>query len=378
MTPADSSPVGGGSVRISRRSAGHDASAIANPSRSLRDASWTTAAGLRVSAGIGPPPGAQSLLPAWWGDKAWAERDVVVALALHPDYPREGNVALHTVRLCARKMAGHADFRTGRACRPTNVRLAAEMGYSVRQMQRARAVLERLKLIRLVVPGRSIMTRAERLRAWRNGSSHRRLAAEFALCSIRYPQEARAAVDRVTPPREAWDPPPSHQQRGSSGPNRPKDERLRRTQTRRTTTYPVSAAGLRTRKLAAGVQARLGWLRAVSPRRLTSLHRFAQQDWTPLDVHRGLDELLRARGWSVPDTIRQPAAYLACLLRGLDPADRPGAIEAAMLAAERARRADLDARAFGRLPECPHGEPGGDHPTPDGRILCPSCRKATR
>lgn len=340
---------------------------------------WTTDHGRRVSAGLSPAPGTYARLPAWHGPKHWPKVEVPVAIALHPGVPRRFNVAEHTMRLLALKMAGHADFATGRGCRPTNARLAREMGYSVRQIQRARAALEELKLVKLVVPGKSIMTKNERIRAWRNGSSHRRLAAEFALCSIRYPHEARAAVDRVTPPREAWDPPPSHQQRGSSGPNRPKDERLRRTQTRRTTSYPVSPAGLRTRRLAAGVQARLSWLRAVSPRRLTCLHRFAQQGWTPLDVKRGLDELMRARGWTVPDRLRQPAAYLACLLRGLDPADRPGAIEEALLAEERARRADLYARTFGNLPECPHGEPAGDVPHPTtGRIRCPLCRKATR
>jgi len=38
------------------------------------------------------------------------------------------------------------------------------------------------------------------------------------------------------------------------------------------------------RRLIAGLQQRIYWLRRVSPRRLTSLHRFALAGWTPKDM----------------------------------------------------------------------------------------------
>ncbi len=79
----------------------------------------------------------------------------------------------HTVVRVARAMAGYADYTTGRDCQPTtNTRLAADLAMSVRRIQRAR---DALKPLHVVV----VLTRAERLAAWRRASSHRRLAAEF-------------------------------------------------------------------------------------------------------------------------------------------------------------------------------------------------------
>jgi hypothetical protein len=109
---------------------------------------------------------------------------------------------------------------------------------------------------------------------------------------------------------------------------------------------------------------------------LTALHRFAVQRWTPRDVQLALDEVLRARRWSVPDRVEQPAAYLAALLRDVDPNDRPGALEEAMVEAERERREWLWRRdVAGSAPECEHGQPAGDQPHPQtGVRACPLCR----
>jgi hypothetical protein len=86
------------------------------------------------------------------------------------------------------------------------------------------------------------------------------------------------------------------------------------------------------------------------------------------------DEVLRARHWTVPDRIVQPAAYLAALLRDVDPADRPGALEEARLAEEKARRDWVWNTTFGTL-MCPHAQPGADRPHPiDGHLACPLCR----
>lgn len=333
--------------------------------------------GRLVSAGFVVPAGTCSQLPAWWGREHWLNVDVWCAVAANRLVCKDEHVDPDTVVRVARAHAAYADNVTGRDCRPTNERLSVDLGMSVRQVQRARRVLLRLKLMAETVRGRSIMTRLERLRAWRRGLSHRRIAAEFALLSLRVrPQPPDDPVERVTPPAHrqvGW---VSHQRRGFF---ESKDRRMsdapRRTHSRRPPGR-VTVRQARAQRLIAGVQQRVGWLSGTSPRRLTSLHRFAAQGWTPRDVHRALDEVLRARGWSVPDRVEHPAAYLAALLRGVDPADRPGALEEAMLEEERRRREWIWQTTIGGR-ECEHGQLGGDLPHPiDGHLACPLCRRS--
>jgi hypothetical protein len=122
------------------------------------------------------------------------------------------------------------------------------------------------------------------------------------------------------------------------------------------------------------VQRRLGWLRGVSWRRTApTLARFARAGWGPRDVDLAIRDALAARGWRRPADLRQPAAYLAGLLRDLDPADRPGAIEEWRLEVER-RQAAYERQLVHGAP-CPHGQPAGDLPSPlRGLLACPSCR----
>src|SRR3954452_17387663 len=153
----------------------------------------------RVSAGIRPAPGATAGLPSWWGATDWVEAEGRDAVDEHRGLCREHHVDPDTVVAVAGTMAHFADHRTGRDCRPTNDRLSAVGQISVSTVQPARRGLQALGLVVEVVAGRSVMTRAERLAAWRRGSSHRRVAAEFALCSRRRrprrPQGGRAHVD---------------------------------------------------------------------------------------------------------------------------------------------------------------------------------------
>ena len=132
----------------------------------------------RISAGIRPDAGATSQLPAWWGADDWLQE---VRDALTPEACREFHVAPDTALKVAECMAASADFRTGRDCRPTNERLVAAARCSLSTVQRARRALKALGLVVELVRGRSILTRSERLAAWRRGSSHRQIAAEFAL-----------------------------------------------------------------------------------------------------------------------------------------------------------------------------------------------------
>jgi DNA-binding transcriptional ArsR family regulator len=153
----------------------------------------------RIGAGVRPPPGATSRRPAWWGAADWIEVEVRGAVAARRDLCRAHHVDPDTVVAVARGMAGFADFRTGRNCRPTNARLVALLRVSLSTVQRARRVLKDLGLVVELLAGRSMMTRAERLTAWRRGSAHRRLAAEFALCSRRHLTRTGRRLWTVTP-----------------------------------------------------------------------------------------------------------------------------------------------------------------------------------
>ncbi len=128
-------------------------------------------------------------------------------------------------------------------------------------------------------------------------------------------------------------------------------------------------------RLAEGVQGRLGWLRGTSVRRMApTLTRFARAGWTPRDVDLAVRDVLAARGHRVPAALDHPAAYLASLLREVDPADRPGAAEAWLI--ELQRRQDVWTRLQATGAPCAHGKPGGDVPSPaSGLLTCPSCRR---
>jgi hypothetical protein len=120
----------------------------------------------------------------------------------------------------------------------------------------------------------------------------------------------------------------------------------------------------------------------VSARRLTpALTKFSRAGWTAYDVERGVADALALFGWSVPWDLEQPAAYLARLLRALDPAERPTAYDAAYdehLAAVEAAEASYARQRRSGTP-CAHGVPAGDVPSPTRRILaCPVCRSASQ
>ncbi|MBN9620495.1 MAG: hypothetical protein J0H43_12310, partial [Actinobacteria bacterium] len=342
------------------------------------------ARGRRVAAGLGPQSGVLATVPAWWGARHWVEVAVPAALA-HGQRQRHHPVDPDTARRVARCFAEHADRRSGRGCRPTNERIAEQAGVCVRTVQRVRRLLEDVGVMVKLVEGRSILTRAERIQAWRNGSSCRQIAAEVALVLPRWlarhtAPARRRPVHRVTPPGYSEGELVKSPEPGVLP--EPRDRRMSRaapgTHPRRRPA-PVTPAQLRAARLIAGVQRRVSWLSTVSPRRLTALHRFAAHGWTERDVHRALDEVLTINRWSVPDRIDQPAAYLARLLRDVDPADRPGAYDEAQLAEEKARREWIWQTTFSDQ-LCEHGQPAGNLPHPfDGHYACPFCRheKAT-
>lgn len=135
---------------------------------------------------------------------------------------------------------------------------------------------------------------------------------------------------------------------------------------------------LAARRLAEAVRGRLGWLRGVSARRITpTLSRFARAGWTARDVDLAVRDALATRGWRLPRELQQPAAYLAGLLRPLDPEDRPTVWEDELRAVEAAENAYRLQLATGA--PCPHGMPAGHVPSPlRGLRACPSCRQENR
>lgn len=340
----------------------------------------------RVSAGITPDPGALSRLPVWWSAADWSELEVPAAVWSHRELCREHHVDPETVVMVARGMAGFADKTTGRECRPTNARLREAVRVSQSTIQRARRVLKELGLVVVVVKGRSVLTRTERLSAWGRGSSHRTIAAEFALCSRRAGRGRVRVIHR--PHRLAVDDdhPPVGSREGTSLTSRITHLRSQ-TEMRRTASRPAStkASGrpgpsgpdLATRRLAEATQRRLRWLSGVSARRITpTLSRFARAGWDARDVERGVADAMAALGWRLPRTFKTtPAAYLARVLRDVDPADRPGALDEWMAAEAEARRLAEKRWIWALRTSCAHGVPAGDVVHPErGVLVCPACR----
>ena len=343
----------------------------------------------RVSAGIHGAPGATSRTPAWWSAEDWVA-DVQATVRARRDVCRAHHVEPDTAVAVARGMAAYADFGTGRDCRPTNERLVADVQVSLSTVQRARRVLKDLGFVVELVAGRSSLTREERIAAWRRGSAHRALAAEFALCSRRdrprrphrgrrYPQVHRPVVERDTPPGSPKESLVSHLGRTHLRAT----AETRKAAPRPAPTEEVTNRGGRrghplARRLAEGTQRRLSWLRGVPLSRLVPLLTpFALAGWTARDVERAADEARAVRGWKVvPAKLDHPASYLARLLRGVDPADRPGVVDEFIAATEAAgRRHELQLRIGS---PCAHGQPAGDVPHPvHGHLACPLCRAST-
>jgi hypothetical protein len=125
-------------------------------------------------------------VPCWSGRaQRWATFTVAVAYdcrydtAVRPLMP--GNpISRRALLAVAAARAGYADYGTGRNCRPSNERLAADTGYSVRTVQRADAVLRLLGVASEVLRGRQ-RTRMERLASWRVGDRGRGWASVWAL-----------------------------------------------------------------------------------------------------------------------------------------------------------------------------------------------------
>jgi hypothetical protein len=129
---------------------------------------------------------AWSPIPCWSGRaRRWAHETVPAAYRqrydshVRPAMPNNP-VSLKALVAVAEARATFAEHRTGRNCRPTNARLAAMTGLSVRSVQRASTALRLLGVATEVMRGRQ-RTRTERYASWRVGDRGRGWASVWAL-----------------------------------------------------------------------------------------------------------------------------------------------------------------------------------------------------
>jgi hypothetical protein len=245
-------------------------------------------------------------------------------------------VSRGAVLAVAAARAVYAEFATGRNSRPTNERLAADTGLSVRTVQRADAALKLLGVATEVMRGRQ-RTRAERLASWRVGDRARGWASVWALHDN--PTVARA-VNQLSPHPE-----------GSLLVKKTSGLSVLTTSTRRPAGAGGRGAGRRARsdkgrvRLAGRWRADPGsppWARRHSSHAWAGvLGAPARHGWSPRDINTAITDWAGVHGW-LPDDPHTAIGLLGAILAWHgDPAVRPAAHEeareAADLAAARAR-----------------------------------------
>ncbi|WP_143695218.1 helix-turn-helix domain-containing protein [Williamsia sp. 1135] len=149
--------------------------------------------GVRDSIALDLGKDAYAGVPCWNKDEHWITWAVPIAYAQHYNQirhligahstkHRKDDISLTTLIKIAAAHAIHADFRTGRNCRPTLDRLIEITGYGERTIQRARHVLRLIGVATEIVRGRQ-RTLPERLASHRVGSRARGWASVYALHS---------------------------------------------------------------------------------------------------------------------------------------------------------------------------------------------------
>ena len=292
-------------------------------------------AAIRLDLGDMPWAG----VPCWSGGPArWAQETVPLAYALryttHVRPAMPGNpISLKTLIRVAKARAHHAEYRTGRECRPTNATLAACAGVSVRTVQRASTALRMLGVATEVLRGRQ-RSRNERMASWRVGDRGRGWASVWALHDGRFPivspHPGGSFLSSKNSRRENLTTPNRRQAAGSGAKKRRQcpDARAVALANRWITDEQSPPWARRYRTPAA-------WARILAGP--------AAHGWTPRDINQLITDWIGTGHW-IPDSPHKPIGLLGGILawHGRDNlADRPAALdearEAAELAAERAR-----------------------------------------
>jgi hypothetical protein len=283
-------------------------------------------------------------VPCWSGRlERWTRWTVPVAYDcrydthVRPVMP--GNpISRKALLAIAEARARYADYRTGRNSRPSNERLAADTGYSVRTIQRADTALRLLGVATEVLRGRQ-RTRIERMASWRVGDRGRGWASVWSL----HDNPHLIGEIRLLSPHPR------------SGPVRdtPSPERV-------VTTDPGGPAGPRSGG-ARRHRAPDGWGADLARRWRSDprcppwaqrhsadawaalLAPAARHRWTPRDLNTLIADWAGVTGRRIPDRPHKPIGLLGAILvwHGRDNLDtRPAALDEAREAAELA-----DARA---------------------------------
>jgi hypothetical protein len=270
-------------------------------------------------------------VPCWTGGaQVWAQQTVRRAYELRYDTdvrPAMPNnpIGLKSLIAVAVARAGFADHDTGRNCRPTNERLAALTGLSVRTVQRASLALRLLGVATEVTRGRQ-RTLHERMASWRMGDRGRGWASVWVLHDSRIrvlsPHLRSGQVSNKTSCKSVLATAPRRSRAGNTGLDKPGRALANRWVADRQS--PPWARRYRT-----GTP----WARILAGP--------AQHGWTPRDINQLIRDWMGTGHW-VPDSPHKPIGLLGAILAAHgNLEDRPAALdearEAEELAAERAR-----------------------------------------
>lgn len=284
-----------------------------------------------------PPEGTHRGVACWSSRERWLTITVPTAYdlrykAIRPQM-RSGGISREALLAVAAARAAHADHRTGRDCRPSNARLVAMTGLSLRQVQRADEALRLLGVATELIRGRQ-RTLTERMASWRVGDRSRGWASVWVLHDnpIDLPDNAS-----VTP----------HLVRVPKGTN----SRQRVLTTRRTPSGRGKRAYRRVSPDEAGTRLALAWRahdgappwarRHSAEAWSTLLAEPARRGWNARDLNQLITDWL-GTGHRIPDNPHKPIGLLGAVLRthgSLD--ERPTAADDARVREELAqRRAD--------------------------------------
>ncbi len=271
-----------------------------------------------------------------------------------------GGVSRKTVLKVAAARAEHADHRTGRDCRPTNERLTALTGLSLRQVQRADKALRLLGVATEVLRGRR-RSRIERMASWRVGDRGRGWASVWVLHDTPTPACAR----KMAPHPERS---PLGDQSLALEPITTRRSRGRRAWRRAS----PDKAGLALAKSWRAHEGAPAWARTHSPHAWAALLAApARSGWTARDLTAAVNDWL-GTGHRIPDRPHKPIGLMGAILAGHgDFSDRPTALDDARqreeLAARRAWRADVRAEAARQAQARQHAKAALNGP---GRHAC--------
>jgi hypothetical protein len=279
-------------------------------------------------------------IPCWSGRaQRWAREAVPAAYKLRydthvrPVMPNNA-VSLRSLVAVAEARASFADHRTGRNCRPTNTRLAAMTGLSVRTVQRASTALRLLGVATEVMRGRQ-RTRAERFASWRVGDKGRGWASVWALhdCRIQHlsPHPRGSQLVIKTSPKTVLTTPSRRRAASSSAASRrPRPENR--------------AVALANRWI--GDEQTPAWARRYRTGTPWArvLTKAAQHGWTARDVNALITDWVGTGHW-LPESPHKPIGLLGAMLAAHgDLNNRPSAYDVAReleeLALARARVAE--------------------------------------